>query len=281
MLHAFVHVRNILEPSQMLQNTPDRVAPLITTDNLFQSDSRQVLHPGFKPSGKQMPTCLITATNRGIGFELARAALSDGWKVYGSVRSESAARQSAEQLGINKDYVPVVFDVTDHSALHAAARKLDDRLELLINNAGIITPERQTPLDMDFAGFLRTLEVNTLAPLAVSQAFLPHLRRSDAARILTISSQMSWMGYRKADTLAYRASKAAVNKVMQGLATDLEPDGIPVALIDPGWVRTSMGGPAADNCPSEVAAGILNVARSLELADTGKFFKWTGEERPF
>lgn len=226
-----------------------------------------------------MSTCLITATNRGIGFELARKALADGWKVYGSVRSQSAAQESAEVLG--DGYVPLVFDVTDHDAVGRVAADLDDTLDLLINNAGIITPERQSPLDMDFEGFLKTLEVNTLAPLAVSQFFLPHLRKSEGAKILTISSQMSWMGYRKPDTLAYRASKAAVNKVMQGLATELEPEGIPVALIDPGWVRTSMGGAAADNCPVDVAAGILNVAAKLDLERTGRFFKWSGEERSF
>lgn len=226
-----------------------------------------------------MPTCLITATNRGIGFELARKALADGWKVFGSVRSQPAAQESAEALGDN--YVPLVFDVTDHVAVGRAAAKLDEALDLLINNAGIITPARQRPLDMDFDGFLKTLEVNTLAPLAVAQFFLPHLRKSPDAKILTISSQMSFMGYRKADTLAYRASKAAVNKVMQGLATELEPEGIPVALIDPGWVRTSMGGAAADNCPIDVATGILNVAADLDLERTGRFFKWSGEERSF
>jgi NAD(P)-dependent dehydrogenase (short-subunit alcohol dehydrogenase family) len=226
-----------------------------------------------------MPACLVTAANRGIGLEITRAALGKGWTVIGSVRSEKLARQTRDSL--QGDFRPLVFDVTDHRAVHEAAAALDCAIDLLINNAGIISPERQTPLDMDFEGFAETLSVNTLAPLAVSQAFLPHLRRSGRGRILTISSQMAWMGYRKADTLAYRASKAAVNKVMQGLATALEDDGIPVALIDPGWVRTDMGGPSADNSPRDVAAGILAVSERLSIADTGKFFKWSGEERPF
>ncbi|GAB4515352.1 MAG: SDR family oxidoreductase [Roseibium sp.] len=226
-----------------------------------------------------MPTCLITACNRGIGFELARAALRAGWTVCGSVRRLDMAQEIAERL--RGDFRPLVFDVTDHDAVHAAATALPGPLDLLVNNAGIIGPSRQTPLDMDFDGFAETLAVNTLAPLAVSQAFLPQLRGSSHGKILTVSSQMSWMGYRKPDTIAYRASKAAVNKVMQGLATVLEPEGIPVALIDPGWVRTDMGGPQADNDPADVAAGILAIADRLSIADTGKFFKWTGEERPF
>ncbi|POF29165.1 SDR family NAD(P)-dependent oxidoreductase [Roseibium marinum] len=226
-----------------------------------------------------MPTCLITATNRGIGFELARAALERGWTVFGSVRSGEAARETANKLGTG--YEPLIFDVRDRKALADAAAALSASLDLLINNAGIIGPSRQTPTDMDFDGFAETLSVNTLAPLAVSQAFLPHLRSSGMAKILTISSQMAWMGYRKSDTLAYRASKAAVNKVMQGLATALEQEGIPVALIDPGWVQTDMGGPAADTPPADVADGVMKIAETLTLSGTGRFFKWTGEERPF
>ena len=226
-----------------------------------------------------MPSCLITASNRGIGFELAREAIAVGWTVYGSVRTQDAANETSDKLG--ERYRPLVFDVRDHSAVGDAANALADSIELLINNAGILGPERQSPLEMDFDGFHETLAINTLAPLAVAQAFLPHLKESGNGRILTISSQMSWMGYRKSDTLAYRASKAAVNKVMQGLATELEPEGIPVALIDPGWVQTDMGGVQADNCPIEVAKGILKIGQALDLSHTGKFYKWTGEERPF
>ncbi|MHA7773056.1 SDR family oxidoreductase [Roseibium sp. M-1] len=226
-----------------------------------------------------MPACLITAVNRGIGFELARAALAGGWTVYGSVRSQFQVAETSERLG--NGFQPLVFDVTDHAAVREAANGLTATLDLLINNAGVIGPERQTSQDMDFDGFAETLSINTLAPLAVAQAFQPHLRRSGAGRILTISSQMAWMGYRKSDTLAYRASKAAVNKVMQCLATDLEADGIAVVLVDPGWVRTDMGGPEADHEAEDVARGILKISEGLTVADTGKFFKWNGEERPF
>ncbi|MES0808559.1 SDR family oxidoreductase [Roseibium sp. SCPC15] len=226
-----------------------------------------------------MPTCLITASNRGIGYELAREAISQGWTVYGSVRSEQSASETVSKLGT--DFTPLIFDVTNHDAVQAVAETMTSGVDLLINNAGIIGPDNQSPLKMDFDGFHETLATNTLAPLAVSQAFLPHLKRSGTGKILTISSQMSWMGYRKSDRLAYRASKAAVNKVMQGLATELEEHGIPVALIDPGWVRTDMGGGDADNCPTDVAKGVLKIGRDLAISDTGKFFKWSGEERPF
>jgi len=226
-----------------------------------------------------MTRILITGANRGIGLELAKSALAKGWSVYGSVRTEEQANSLKRET--SDKATPLIFDVTDHYAVQAAARELSGALDILINNAGIIGPDRQSPLDMDFAGFAKTLEVNTLAPLLVTQAFLPQLRQAAHGRILTISSQMSWMGYAKSDRIAYRASKAAVNKVMQGLATDLHDDNIPVALIDPGWVRTDMGGDDADNDPRDVAEGALLIAETLSIAKTGKFFKWSGEEREF
>ncbi|QDG77899.1 SDR family oxidoreductase [Labrenzia sp. PHM005] len=226
-----------------------------------------------------MTTCLITAANRGIGRELVRAALSKDWTVYGSVRTEDAARDVAESFGGKA--TPLIFDVTDHAAVKAAADHLDAPIDVLINNAGIIGPKNQDPLNMDYSGFQETLAVNTLAPLAVAQTFLPHILKDRPGKIVTISSQMSWMGYRKSDRIAYRASKAAVNKVMQGLATELEDKNVPVILIDPGWVRTDMGGDGADNDPADVAKGVIALSENLTVKDTGKFFKWTGEERPF
>jgi len=226
-----------------------------------------------------MTTILITGANRGIGFALSRAALDKGWTVYGSARTAAQTEETAARLG--PAFRPLAFDVTDHAAVRRASEGVDGPIDVLINNAGIIGPDRQSPLDMDFAGFAETLSVNTLAPLAVAQAFLPQLRKADRGRILTVSSQMAWMGYGKSDRIAYRASKAAVNKVMQGLATDLAPEEIAVALIDPGWVRTDMGGAAADHEATDVAAGIIGIADRLSMAGTGRFFKWSGEERPF
>lgn len=213
-----------------------------------------------------MARILITGSNRGIGAALMTAATSAGHDPLGTTRDGRG------------DTIALTLDDPDTIADQLAEV---GPIDILINNAGVITPDRQSPLDMDFAGLSHTLTVNSIAPLAVAQALLPQLRASTAPKILTISSQMAWMGYRKADRIAYRASKAAVNKVMQGLATALEPDGIPVALIDPGWVRTDMGGLDAEEDPDDVARGILDIAMRLTLSDTGKFFRFTGEERAF
>ena len=221
-----------------------------------------------------MTTILITGTNRGIGLELAKQALAKGWTVYGSARTvvTDAEAHICEHPGFHD----LRFDVTDHEAVRAAAASISDPIDILINNAGTIGPERQSTLDMDFGGFAQTFAINTLAPLAVSQAFLPHLRRSANPRILTISSAMGSLSHAKSDRIAYRASKAAVNKVMQGLATDLAPMGVAVAVVHPGWVRTDMGGPDADIDVGTSASGILGLVDGLTLARTGGFFNWDG-----
>lgn len=217
-----------------------------------------------------MTHILITGCNRGIGRALTEAAIARGWTVSGTTRSSEGL----------PDINLIWCDMENVARMDTVFADLPP-LDILINNAGEIGPDVQSPLEMDFPGFRRTLTINTLAPLAVSQACLPALRRRPGSRILSVSSQMSWMGYRKSDRIAYRASKAALNKVMQGLATDLEPEGIPVALVDPGWVRTDMGGQEADEDPSAVADGVLSIADRMTIADTGKFFRFTGEEREF
>ena len=217
-----------------------------------------------------MTHILITGANRGIGRAMAEAALQNGWYVTGTTRGDP----------LPEGVQTITCDVTDFDGLRAAFRGLAP-LDILVNNAGIIGPDASS-LAMDFAAFAQTLEVNTIAPLAVTRACLPALLKCDRRpRILSISSQMSWMGYRKSDRIAYRASKAALNKTMQGLATDLEDDGIPCVLVDPGWVRTDMGGASADEDPEVVAKGILELATRLTPQDTGKFFRFNGDERDF
>lgn len=212
---------------------------------------------------------VITGVARGIGRELALQAVARGWQVTGTVRRAGDAPEGVREI---------LADMRHPDRLHAIGPQLG-AVDVLVNNAGVIGPDRQSTLEMDFEGFAQTLIVNTLAPLAVAQAVRPQMRAG--GRIVTISSQMAWMGYAKSDRIAYRASKVALNKVMQGLATDLRAQGIAVALIDPGWVRTDMGGPDAEDDVIDVARGILDIANTLDMARTGRFLHWSGKERDF
>jgi NAD(P)-dependent dehydrogenase (short-subunit alcohol dehydrogenase family) len=222
-----------------------------------------------------MTTMLITGVGRGIGHEVARQALSRGWSVIGSVRREADAGTLKDLAGAR--FRALIFDVRDGDAVEAAAATVDGPIDILLNCSGIIGPGRQSVLDMDFDGFAETLEVNTVGPLRVTHAFLPHLRRSAHARIVTLSSWMGSMSHDRSDRIAYRASKAAVNKVMQGLAAELKPAGIAVATAHPGWVRTDMGGQHADISAEESAGGILELCERLDIASTGHFWNWDGQ----
>lgn len=227
-----------------------------------------------------MATIFITGASRGIGRQLAITYLERGDTVY------ATARKVDDLDGLVGSFdgriIPVPLDVTDGDAVDALAHVVDGPLDILINNAGVIGPQTDDALSMDFPAFARTLNVNTLAPLRVVHALLPALRRAKkGAKITIISSRMGQMAAQNSDRIAYRASKAAVNKVMLGLATDLAPEGIAVMSLHPGWVRTDMGGGGADITVEESAAGIVQVIDGLSLETTGSFKAWDGQSIPW
>jgi len=220
-----------------------------------------------------MANIFITGATRGIGLELARAFAEAGNNIMVGVRDHEAARNKMPFA----EAVPL--DLADAQSIDNLAHHVRSKaIDVLINNAGIIGPERQTSTDMDFEGFLQTLVVNTIGPLRVTQALLPNLRASSAPRLVILTSKMGSLSYAKSDQVAYRASKAAANKVTQCLATDLEKEGIAVAAVHPGWVRTDMGGPLADIDAVESVAGIMRVIEGLSIHNTGRFWNYDGAE---
>jgi NAD(P)-dependent dehydrogenase (short-subunit alcohol dehydrogenase family) len=226
-------------------------------------------------------TYLITGIGRGIGQELARVLLHRGERVVGTVRDEASVSDEWAEFLANGQLRQLILDVRDEASIGRAATQIDEPIDVLVNNAGVIGPQRQATLDMDFDGFLETLNINTLGPLRIVQAFLPHLRRAKAAKIITISSRMGSMSHTKPDRIAYRASKAAVNKVMQGLATDLRSEGIVAVSVHPGWVQTDMGGAGADISVQDSATGLVALIDRIALEDSGSFFDWQGDRLPF
>jgi NAD(P)-dependent dehydrogenase (short-subunit alcohol dehydrogenase family) len=154
-------------------------------------------------------------------------------------------------------------------------------VDVLINNAGIYGSRSDSSREVDLGTFAEVLAVNTIAPIRVARAFLPQLRQSTTPRILTISSQMGALSGSASGSIAYRTSKAAVNKAMQVVASDLRADGIAVAVAHPGWVQTDMGGGGADITAQESARGLVALIDRLTLTDTGQFFRWDGTTHPW
>jgi NAD(P)-dependent dehydrogenase (short-subunit alcohol dehydrogenase family) len=224
-----------------------------------------------------MTTWLITGANRGIGLGLVRQALERGDHVIATARQPDKAEELFGQKDRHGDRLTILpLDVTDKDSVAQASKAVTRPIDILVNNAGIYGPRQgQGALDMDFDAFSEVLAVNTLGPLRVSQAFLPQVEAA-RGKIITITSQMGSLAGNPSGAVAYRASKAAVNKVMLGLADAIRPKGIPVLLVHPGWVRTDMGGSGADVPVADSAAGIIRLADRLDMRLSAQFRNYDG-----
>jgi NAD(P)-dependent dehydrogenase (short-subunit alcohol dehydrogenase family) len=231
-----------------------------------------------------METILITGANRGIGLELTRQYLKKKSRVIAACRTPNRAESLVPLKASFPDTLHVYpLEVTADDSVKSLADAIrNETIDVLINNAGISGGEKQDLREMDYSRWALTLAVNTIAPFRVSVALLDNLRRSKKPRLITLSSQLGSM-LRATSTgyYAYRSSKAAVNKVMQGLAVDLRSENIIVCPVHPGWVQTDMGGAKADLTVQESASGLIALIDRLELSDSGRFFNWNGEEHPW
>ncbi len=226
-----------------------------------------------------MAVVLITGANRGIGLALVKAYANRRDKVIATVRATSDRTELDAFVKTAPKWVDVLeMDVADAAEIGRARRNLEaEPIDVLINNAGIGGPERQTATDMDFDGLIETLNVNTIAPLRVATAFLPNVKAAKG-KIITLSSRMGQVQSASSESLAYRVSKAAVNKLMRGLAAELKPQGIPVLIVHPYWAQTDMGGEDAPLTSDESAAQLQKLIDKLDVASTGKFLAWNGKE---
>lgn len=175
-------------------------------------------------------TVLVTGAGRGIGRAIAVRLARSGWRVYGGVRTDVAAKELAEDSEL---ITPVELDVTVPDHLAGLDRVLPERLDALVNNAGVAVPgpiETLTRTDMH-----RQFEVNVFGPLALTRAVLPRLRRA-RGRVVFISSINGRVSF--PFTGMYNASKYAIEAVADCLRVELRPFGVQVALVEPGVIDT-------------------------------------------
>ena len=222
-------------------------------------------------------TALVTGANRGIGREIARQLAARGLRVVVAAREESAAHDAAESIAQEGGQVEgLVLDVSDSASIAHAAREFAecfDRLEVLINNAGIYPDKDVTILTAARELFARTLHTNTFGPIEVVQHFLPSLRKSQAARIINMSSGYGQLDDLSPEVSAYCLSKLALNGVTIMLSRALVSEGIAVNSMCPGWVRTDMGGSEAPRSVEEGADTAVWLATEADRSLTGKFFR--------
>lgn len=219
-----------------------------------------------------MLNVLITGANRGIGLELSRQFSQRGDQVIALCRQSSAA--------LDDLHVAVIagIDVKDDSSVRSLAGKLSGRrIDILINNAGLL--ESDDLDNLDFESIKRQFDVNALGPLRVTSTLLPNLR--EKSKVIIITSRMgSIADNASGGYYGYRMSKAAVNMAGMSLARDLFGRGIAVAILHPGMVATEMTGGQGIS-PVESARGLINRIDDLELGKSGTFWHANGEELPW
>ncbi|SLN57729.1 C-factor [Pseudoruegeria aquimaris] len=212
-------------------------------------------------------TILITGANRGIGRALTEAYRAAGETVIATARTPAAGE--------------IALDVADP----ASVASLPDRIgttaiDLLVCNAGVYLDKGQGMDGYPAQMWAHTFAVNVTGVFLCIQALLPALRAAKG-KIAIISSQMASQEKAPGGSYIYRASKAAALNLGRNLAQDLAPEGIAVGIYHPGWVRTDMGGGAADISTQEAVEGLMARFAALSPQTTGCFQTWDGRPHPF
>lgn len=236
-----------------------------------------------------MKTVLITGANRGLGLEFARQYVADGWETLATARQLSKADELRQVAAKHAGLSLHELDVRSHESVQRLAGKLNGKpIDLLLHNAGIYPREGQNVGQIDYNGWRETMEINLFGVMGLTEALLKNVAASERKQIAAISTGMSslrgvesgpvgkaWTSYQ------YRTSKTALNMALSLLAKELEPRGISVAIIDPGWVKTDMGGPGAQLTPEQSISGIRKVLAGEPKGISGKFLGYDGVVRPW
>ncbi|MBS0484842.1 MAG: SDR family oxidoreductase [Proteobacteria bacterium] len=231
-----------------------------------------------------MKTLLITGANRGIGLEFVRQYAAEGWRVFACCRKPAAADLLNRLINQFPDRIQAhALDVTDHQQIEQLAQTLTGQpIDLLINNAGVYPPDRGDAFGKtDYAAWQHAFEVNTMAPLKMTEAFIKQVARSALKTIVTITSKMGSVADNRGGGYIYRSSKSGVNIVVKSLSIDLNPQKIIAVVLHPGWVKTDMGGPGALITTEQSVTGMRRVIGNLTLQDSGKFYAFDGQIVPW
>ena len=224
-----------------------------------------------------MPTFLITGSNRGIGLELARQAAASGAKVYAACRDPGTADALQKSAAESDGRIEIVaLEVTSQKSVTAAQASIGTQnIDVLINNAGVMGGDPQSPARMDLDVLADTINVNLIGALRVTNAFADNVAGAKG-KVAVISSMMAQFQFSGTDKAAYCVSKTAVNRMFHLLAQDLKPKGVTVAILSPGWVATDMGGASAPLKASQSAQGLLQQIEGWPLAKSGTFGNYAG-----
>ena len=229
------------------------------------------------------PTVFITGANRGIGLKLSEQFAEDGWQVLACCRNPADAGelQALSDRGLAIEVH--ALDVTNYEQMAALADQLANRpIDILLSNAGIYGSKGVSFGEIDAQEWGQVLEVNTIAPLMLVQAFVEQVAASQQKLVAVISSKVgSIADNTSGGSYIYRSSKTAVNQVVKCLSIDLADRDISVISLHPGWVQTEMGGPNAEISTDESVSGLKGILQTAGLAQNGQFIEYDGSSIPW
>lgn len=230
-------------------------------------------------------TVLITGCSRGIGLSLAREMASRGWRVLAGARHPAAAHalqdaaRNAGEGSIDILTLDVRLDESVKAAAEEAAAKVRC-LDVLVNNAGVFPEDGSEPLEqLPLDCFEEAFAVNVVGVARVTRLFLSLLTRAAHPRVINISSLAGSVSAKEdARNYCYSASKAALNMLTRTMAAELRPRGVTVVAVTPGWVKTEMGGPAAQISPDDSARSLAATIDRVSHHDAGHFLDRHGNK---
>lgn len=239
-----------------------------------------------------MPVYVVTGARSGIGLEYARQLTANPSNtVICTVRDTSADisdLRNAIAKSEGRGHI-VQCDISSESSIATLAHAIppilgEEKIDVLVNNAAIQQSQGQTGLNLDGASLLSHMKANVIGPAKVTQTLLPYLREGSAI-IANISSGLGSLAVLSDRSIEpcmtpYSISKCALNMLMIHQAYELRGKAM-VVCVDPGHVKTAMGGPEAAVDVEDSARGVLKVLSGLKTEDTGKFFQYTGNSVPF
>jgi len=239
------------------------------------------LTPAYAENQKEK-SVLITGANRGLGLEMTKQFIKDGYTVYGTSRKpEEAADLKATGATV------LQLDVTSEESITALAKTLEGKpLDILINNAGYFGPNKIGE-KMDTIHNLTRKEielchaVNTMGPLFIVQALLPNLEAGKMKKIINVSSRSGMLSRKGGGAMGYRLSKAGINMVTVTLSAQLQKDGFIVVSVAPGHNKTDMGTDRGKMDPSKSMPMLKKVIEELKPKQSGGFWYYTGERLPW